>query len=170
MHYYNIISAKNDIDLKIKWIPSTFVSDQCLTGFIVQHMTITSNISCVKNADYWERWSIKDGVLETCQYNYDDNWNPIPSYMIADFKDEIQKSPDGIVKFFAEVFWVPSNSGEYKLIELWKPAAVSNAGELSSTLRLDYDLTDYYICNRSCRWNYKEILNGANGGEYMCVT
>lgn len=57
-----------------------------------------------------------------------------------------------------------------KLIELWKPAAVSNAGELSSTLRFDCDLTDYFIYNRSCKRNYKEMLNGVNDGEYRCDT
>lgn len=60
--YGIVLPNKHDSDLYIKWNVDSFVSTGCSTGYIVQHMSIKSNVSSLKNDDYWECWLIKDGV------------------------------------------------------------------------------------------------------------
>ncbi|MBE5927156.1 MAG: hypothetical protein E7270_09370 [Lachnospiraceae bacterium] len=163
--YFDVVPNKDDIDLKIKWNEKSFVDTNNDTGYIVQHMIIKSNISAVKNDDYWECWHIENGSLENQTNKFDDNWSPIPSCFILMCEDEINASPDGLVNYSAEIYWIPNNSTEYAVVKNWKPVKSSPAGELPMTYQFDYDVDKYFVCNRFYEWNYKEELLKMKEGE-----
>lgn len=170
--YFDIVSNKADIDLKIKWNVQSFVVDGNDTGFIVQHITVKSSISSVQNNDYWECWHIKNGILENCTNDFDDNWSPIYPPFIPLCEDEIKASPDGLVRYFAQVFWFPSATSKYHLVKQWEPIknSTSPAGDLPMTYHFNCDVDKYFVCNRFYEWNYKEVLSNMKGGERNCDT
>ena len=168
--YFEIsFSQKHSPDLRIKWNVDAFISQNCTTGFIVQHMNIRNNISSVKSDDYWESWHIKEGILENRRTDYDDNWSPIPSYFILACEEEIAKSSDGIITYSSQVYWIPGNSTEYRKIKTWKPVNGSPAVDLPMTYTFNYDLSEFFICNRFFEWNYKEELSKIKDSDKTAI-
>ena len=163
--YFDIVSNKDDIDLKIKWNEKSFIDTNNDTGYIVQHMIIESNVSAVKNDDYWECWHIENGNLENQTNNFDDNWSPIPCFFVLMCEDEINVSSDGIVIYSAQVYWIPNTVVEYTTVKSWKPEKGSPAGDLPMTYQFDCDVEKYFACNRFYKWNYKEALLKMKGSE-----
>lgn len=161
-YYYETIGS-DLINITIKWNVRNIAGNDSAEGFILQHMNIESNISSVPNSDYWEAWQVVDGYIDRKDYAYDDNWNPLPSYLVDCCRDEINASLDGIVRYSAEVFWIPRQSKAYNEIIQWSPASGSLAGDLPTAMILNQDVKDFLVCKRRHEWNYKQILGKITG-------
>ena len=168
--YAVVLPRRHDPDLYIKWNINAFISGEYTTGFIVQHMSIRSNVSSLKDEDYWECWHIKDGILENQRGDYDDKWSPIFPAFIECCEKEILSSPDGIVRYSAQVYWIPDFSDEYKIINQWKPIMGGPAGDLPMVYQIDCDVNKFYRCTRFYEWNYKNELAKIKRGDYSCDT
>ena len=121
-------------------------------------MSIESHLSCVHNNDYWEAWHVLDGKIPADGYEYDDNWSPIPVYLILDLKEEIEQSIDGKVIYNASIYFVPMGSSVYDEIGLWKIQPGSPANEIMMTYKFETNVDDFYIGSRVYEWDYKELL------------
>ena len=168
--YFDIVANKDAIDLKIKWNEKAFITNNIDTGYIVQHVIIESNVASVKNDDYWECWHVKNGNLEHRTNKFDDNWSPIPSFLVLMCEDEINDSSDGLVKYSAQVYWIPNTAVEYNLVKIWKPVKGSPAGDLPMAYQFNCDVDKYFVFHRSYEWNYKNKLMKIKGGESNCDT
>ena len=158
MCYYEVIPSTDIVDHKIKWNVFNIAKEKSATGYILQHIRITSNISTTKSDDYWEAWSVKNGQVEDSGFSYDDNWSPLPSFCVAECEEEILNSLDGVIQYESDVFWIPHTSYIYDEIHTWKPVVGSSAGELPTVKEIQYDLQDFYVCSRHYQWNYKLLL------------
>lgn len=158
MCYYEAIPSTDIVDQKIKWNIFNITKEAFATGYILQHMRINSNISAIHNDDYWEAWSVQHGQVDNDGFSYDDNWSPIPYCLMIGFEDEILNSPNGLIQYESDVFWIPSSSCIYSEISSWQPVAGSSAGELPTVKEIHYDVQDYYVCSRNYQWNYKSLL------------
>lgn len=165
MDYYKVISCKDDVDHKIKWNILDISGDKFATGFVIQHMKIKSNISTTKNEEYWEAWAVNNGQIDGSDDLYDDNWSPIPSYLVSECRTEIQDSKDGTVCYESDVYWIPSGSEVYEEISLWKSVDGSPAGDLATSKEFLHIRDAFYICSRHHQWNYKEILQKLTKSE-----
>ena len=152
-----VSSPETYIDFKIKWNISAISGEKSQTGFIIQHMHIDSHIDCVPGCDYWEAWHVTNGPIEQDNGSYDDNWSPLPSFLIEDFRDEINAS-DGIIKYCSEVYWIPQDSDIYAVVSTWQREVVGHAGNLRMTHQFSCDVEQYFVCNRYHEWNYKKYL------------
>lgn len=161
MDYYRVISCKDDVDHKIKWNVISIAKEKFATGFVLQHMRIKSNILSVKNEEYWEAWSVRNGQIEDDDNSYDDNWSPIPSYFILECRSAIQSSKDGLICYDSEVYWIPKGTVAYNEVSLWNCTTCSPAGELPTSKEISHDVKDFYVCSRHYHWNYKLLLQKA---------
>lgn len=158
-NYYEIVSCVDSLDLYVKWNVSQIAGHKDANSIILQRMNMNSHISCLRSVSYWEMWEVVDGKLLGDEYGYDDKWSALPSYLIWDYEDEIAQSSDGVVKFTSEVYWIPLKCDAYKEIIKWDVGTVPEASELKSSVTLTSNVHQYYVCNRSYEWNYKNILH-----------
>ena len=156
--YYSVLKSGNkNPDLVIKWNVPAISNGNNETGFILQHMRIDSHIDFVESEDYWETWHVTDGRIEGETECYDDNWSPIPNFVIADYEDEINES-SGIINYFSKVYWIPKESDVYKIVEQWSPDVSSPAQELKMAYQFHQNIDEYFVFDRLYSWNYKNIL------------
>lgn len=158
-NYYEVVSCVDRLDLCIKWNVPQIAGYKDASGIILQRMNMDSHISCLRSVSYWEMWEVVDGKVLGDEYGYDDKWSALPPSLIRDYEDEIAQSSDGAVKFTSEVYWIPLKCGAYKEIIKWDVGAVPEASELKSSVTLTSNVDQYYVCNRSYEWNYKNILH-----------
>lgn len=161
-NYYEIVSFGDCLDLCVKWNVSQIAGHKDASGIILQHMNMDSHISCLRSISYWEMWEVVDGKVLGNEYRYDDNWSALPSSLVGDFEDEIVQSSDGVVKFTSKVYWIPLGCGSYKEIIKWDVGVVPEASELKSSVTLASNVDQYYVCDRSYEWDYKDILYQMN--------
>lgn len=161
-NYYEIVSCVDSLDLYVKWNVSQIAGYKDASGIILQRMNMDSHISCLRSVSYWEMWEVVDGKVLGDEYGYDDKWSALPPSLIWDYEDEIAQSSDGVVKFASEIYWIPLKCGAYKEIIKWDVGAVPEASELKSSVILASNVDQYYVCDRSYEWDYKDILNQMN--------
>lgn len=158
-NYHEIVSCADNLDLYVKWNVSEIAGSIKASGIILQHMNMDSHISCLRSISYWEMWEVVDGKVLGNEYGYDDKWSSLPSFLICDYEDEIAQSSDGVVKFTSKVYWIPLECDAYKEIIKWDVGVVPEASELKSSVTLASNVDQYYVCDRSYEWDYKDILN-----------
>lgn len=159
MDYFRVLDCTDDVDYKIKWNIPNIAKDDLATGFVLQHMRIKSNISATKSEEYWEAWPVHNGQIEDAENSYDDNWSPIPSYLVTECRMAIQSSIDGLICYESDVYWIPIGSEAYEEISLWKSVAGSPAGDLHTSKEFLHAKKEFYVCSRCYRWDYKQILH-----------
>lgn len=163
--YYEIVPCVDSLDLHIKWNVSQIAGYENASGIILQHMNMSSHISCLRSISYWEMWEVVDGKVLGNEYGYDDKWSSLPSFLVYNCEDDIVQSSDGIVKFTSKVYWIPFECDAYKEIIKWDVGAVSEASELKSSFRLTSNVEQYYVFDRAYIWNYKDILHQLRNEE-----
>lgn len=168
-NYYETVSCADSLDLCIKWNVSQIAGHKDASGIILQRMDMNSHIPCLRSILYWEIWEVVDGNVLGNEYGYDDKWSALPSLLICDYEDEIGQSSDGVVKFTSKVYWIPLGCNAYKEIIKWDVGAVSEASELKSSVILASNVDQYYVCDRSYEWNYKDILHRLKGGDNFAI-
>lgn len=131
----------------IKWIPEAIAGYKHANGYIVQKVQITApdfltGYPCKK---YYEAWTVEDGAVKYCE----------PVYQQED--DVFKYSPEGAaeslfrfgtIKYLTDVFWIDKKSAAYKIVDLWKPKTVWQAGNLlksSETFAESVTLTPVHI-------------------------
>lgn len=157
-NYYEIVSFGDCLDLCVKWNVSQIAGHKDASGIILQHMNMDSHISCLRSISYWEMWEVVDGKVLGNEYRYDDNWSALPSSLVGYCEDDIVQSSDGVVKFTSKVYWIPFGCDVYKEIIKWGVGVVPEASELKSSVTLASNVNQYYVCDRSYEWDYKDIL------------
>jgi len=158
--FYKVVDSKSKTDLWIKWNTGAICMGQ--SGFIIQHVSIKSHIDSVRDNDYWESWEITDGRIHQEDIKFDDEWSPIPDVFIPCCREEIEKSPDGIISYSSCVYFVPIDSVVHEEISKWMVDRNSPANELPMTYNFKTNVDDYYICSREYVWHYKELLQEYN--------
>lgn len=161
-NYYEIVSLGDSLDLCVKWNVFQIVGHKDASGIILQRMNMDSHISCLRSTSYWEMWEVIHGKVMGNEYGYDDNWSALPSSIVGYYEDEIVQSSDGVVKFTSKVYWIPLGCDAYKEIIKWDVGVVPEASELKSSVTLASNVDQYYVCDRSYEWNYKDILYQMN--------
>lgn len=158
-NYYEIVSCADSLDLCVKWNVPKIAGRKDASGIILQHMNMNSHISCLQSISYWEMWEVMNGKVMGNEYGYDDNWSALPSSLVGYCEDDIVQSSDGVVKFNSKVYWIPFGCDVYKEIIKWGVGVVPEASELKSSVTLASNVDQYYVCDRSYEWDYKDILN-----------
>lgn len=148
MMYYTIKKESHDCScaclLEINWNVAQITKGSIDDGFIVQKFSrilTPHNILPVKdycNISYFEAWSVINGKI-----NYDANDVECDDRFCignsVNTSDEFFYSlgTKGRYKFLGEVFWIPSDSMLFSIIDKWEIKGVKQAGNLKSAEEFD---------------------------------
>lgn len=147
--YYSVIgklfedNLNGDFRLPIKWNIKEISNQINACGFIVQHMNVDSSNKCIPSNDYFEAWLVKDGVVSGDDKNqyWDDVWTAPYSYVETDIGEMC-------VLFSSKVYWVPIDSDEFNHVMKWRRDAVVESGGLRSAKSIDWNIENYFVCER----------------------
>ena len=164
MSYFTNVSSELGVDLRILWNTAE-ICNQDQNGYIVQHMRITNPFDFIGNlseyTEYFEAWLVKGGRIifdSKHKEKFDDEWSPIPEYVILDFKDRILSVQNPCVTYYASVYWIPAGTEEFKDIQNWKAITTLPSNELPAAFAYKKDISKYHICDRHYTWDYKNNI------------
>ena len=121
----------------------------------------TSQVALGEYTEYFEAWLVKGGRIifdSKHKEKFDDEWSPIPEYVILDFKDRILSVQNPCVTYYASVYWIPAGTEEFKDIQNWKAITTLPSNELPAAFEYKKDISKYHICDRHYTWDYKNNI------------
>ena len=113
---------RNEYRFSILWNPEVFGGPAC-EGYIVQMVDAKSGISEVKveETPYFEAWKVSSG--NTGNQDYDDSFDCWPVL------------EEGVVTYYAEIYWIGFDDELYAEVAKWKIGTVPMANQLPSSYK-----------------------------------
>lgn len=118
--------------LKIKWNVPKIASCKNANGYIVQRVHYIDTVEAAPVVDdYYEAWSIHDGVCDgSSAYDYDDIFQLDTKYSERPVYRSLGKQ--GFICYKTKVYWVDKGHHLYKTVTSWEKYGAPMAGELKS--------------------------------------